>query len=150
MPKSRLLIWPQLLLALLLAACASGQATPQQSDEDAKRFSPPAPEKGALYLYRPGYLVFPKAVDVAIVGGASGQLGPNNYIRLEGPPGQVEIDCKVGDKTGAAQVQIANGQIRYVEVSMVVGWWSPGCEVAEAPPDKAQAAIMNAKRVEPQ
>ena len=91
-----------------------------------------------------------RSVDVAIVGGATAELAPNSYIRLEGPPGPVEVDCKVGDRTAAGQVQIADGQIRFVEVSMTMGWWTPGCEVAEVPPDKGQAAVLIAKRIEPQ
>ena len=148
--RRRRSIWLPLLSTLALAACAGGTPAPQQADQDAKRFGPPAPDKGALYIYRPGWLVLAKAVDVAIVGGATAQLGSNNYIRLEGPSGQVEVDCRIGAKNGAAQVQIAEGQIRYVEVSVTMGWWTPGCEVAEVPPDKGQAAVLIAKRVEPQ
>jgi hypothetical protein len=138
------------LPVLLLAACAGGPPAPQQADQEAKAFGPPAPDKGALYIYRPGWLGLAKAIDVTVVGGATAQLGSNNYLRLEGPPGPVEIDCRMGDKNGAAQVQIADGQIRYVEVSVTMGWWTPGCDVAEVPPDKGQSAVLIAKRIEPQ
>ncbi len=139
-----------LLLLLTLGACAGGPAAPPQADQEAKRFDPPAPDKGALYIYRPGWFGLARSVDVAIVGGATAELGPNSYIRLEGPPGPLEVDCKVGDRTAAGQVPIADGQIRFVEVSMTMGWWTPGCEVAEVPPDKGQAAVLIAKRIEPQ
>ena len=58
------------------------------------------------------------AVDVALVGGATAQLGSNTFIRLEGPPGPIEIDCRIGDNNAARQVEIQDGQTRYVEVSM--------------------------------
>jgi hypothetical protein len=140
-----------LLVSLLaLGACASGPVAPPQADQEAKRFDQPAPDKGALYIYRPGYLGMAKAVDVAIVGGATAQLGSNTYIRLEGPPGPVEIDCKVGDNNASRQVEIQDGQTRYVEVSMTIGWWQPGCEVAEVPASQGQPAVLAAKRLEPQ
>ena len=74
----------------------------------------------------------------------------NTYLRLEGPPGPVEVDCKVGDKTGGGQVQIGEGRTRYVEVSMKVGLMLPGCEVAEVPPEQGQAAVRGSRRVAPQ
>ena len=137
-------------LLFVLGACASGPMAPPQADQEAKRFDQPAPDKGALYIYRPGWLGLAKAVDVALVGGATAQLGSNTYIRLEGPPGPVEIDCRVGDNKAGRQVEIQDGQTRYVEVSMTIGWWLPGCEIAEVPPDQGRAAVLAAKRVEPQ
>ena len=141
-----LLLAPQ----FLLAACANVPMAPQQADQEAKRFDQPAPEKGALYIYRTGWMGVAKPIDIAIVGGANAQLGSYTYLRLEGPPGPVEVDCRVGDKSGAGQVQIADGQTRYVEVSMKVGLWTPGCEVAEVAPDQGRAAVQGSKRVEPQ
>jgi hypothetical protein len=137
-------------LLFMLGACASGPIAPPQADQDAKRFDQPALDKGALYIYRPGWLGLAKAVDVALVGGATAQLGSNTYIRLDGPPGRVEIDCRVGDNKAGRQVEIQDGQTRYVEVSMTIGWWLPGCEIAEVPPDQGRAAVLAAKRVEPQ
>jgi len=139
-----------LSLLFMLGACASGPMAPSQADQEAKRFDQPARDKGALYIYRPGWLGLAQAVDVALVGGATAQLGSNTYVRLEGPPGPVEIDCKIGDKTGAGQVEIRDGQTRFVEVSVKVGWWTPGCEIAEVPPDQGRAAVLASKRVEPQ
>jgi hypothetical protein len=139
-----------LSLLFMLGACASGPTAPPQADQEAKRFDQPAPDKGALYIYRPGWLGLAKAVDVALVGGATAQLGSNTYIRLEGPPGPVEIDCRVGNNNAAHQVEIQDGQTRYVEVSMTIGWWLPGCEIAEVPPDQGRAAVLASKRVEPQ
>ncbi len=137
-------------LLLLLAGCAGSPSAPPQADQEAKRFDRPAPDKGALYVYRSGLLGMARPIDVSLVGGSSAQLGYNTFIRVEGPPGPVEIGCKIGDKTGNGQVQVDNGQTRFVEVTMTVGLWTPGCEVAEVPPDQGQAAVRLARRVEPQ
>ena len=139
-----------LSLLLALGACANVPMAPPQADQDAKRFDQPAPDKGALYIYRTGLMGIAMPIDVALVGGASAQLASNTYLRLEGPPGPVEVDCRVGDKNGAGQVQIADGQTRYVEVSIKVGLWTPGCEVAEVAPDQGRAAVMRSRRVEAQ
>jgi hypothetical protein len=146
-PSSWLLL---LLSVLMLGACGGSTMAPQQADLEAKQFPPPAPGKGALYLYRSGWLGAAYAIDVSLVGGASAKLGPNRYIRIEGPPGPVEVGCRIGDKTGAAQIQIPDGQIRYVGAEVTLGWWSPGCEVEEVPPDKGQTAVRTGFRVEPQ
>jgi len=139
-----------LSLLFVLGACANVPMAPPQADQDAKRFDQPAPDKGALYIYRSGWIGVAKPIDVAIVGGATAQLNSNTYLRLEGPAGPVEIGCRVGDNNGARQVEIQDGQTRFVEVSMKITLWQPGCEIAEVPLNQGQAAVLGSKRVEPQ
>jgi hypothetical protein len=134
--------------ALLVGGCAQVPTASPQADQMAKAFPPPEPGKGALYVYRSGLMGLARPIDVQIVGGRTAQLASNSYLRLEGPPGPVEIDCKVGDKTGAGRVEIGEGRTRFVEVSMKVGLLLPGCEVAEVSPDQGQAAVRGGKRVE--
>lgn len=135
---------------LLLGACGASPSAPQQADLEAKQFPAPAPDKGALYVYRSSWLGAARALDVGIVGGATAELAPNTYIRIEGPPGPVEVGCKVGEKTGTGQVQVGDGQTRFVETSMTMGWWTPGCEIAEVSPDRGRAAVLAGRRLEPQ
>ena len=60
-----------------------------------------------------------------------------------------DIACKVAGNTTNGQVQIQDGQTRFVEVSMN-GWgWTPTCEVAEVSPDRGQTAVRTSRRVEP-
>jgi hypothetical protein len=133
--------------ALVLAGCAQGPMADPQADQMAKAFPPPAPGKGALYVYRTGYMGVARTIDVQVVGGRTAQLSSYSYLRLEGPPGPIEVDCKLGDKTGAGQVMIEPGGTRYVEVSMKVGALMPGCEVAEVSAQQGQSAVLNSKRV---
>lgn len=136
-----------LLLLVTLGACATVPMASTQEDQEAKRFDRPAPDKGALYIYRSGWMGSARAIDVAIVGGATAELATNTYLRLEGPPGAIGIDCRYGDKTSGGQVQITDGQTRYVEVSVKVGLWMPGCEIAEVSPDQGRAAVLASRRV---
>jgi hypothetical protein len=137
-------------VALLLPGCAQVPMANPQADQTAKAFAPPEPGRGALYVYRSGVMGFARPIDVAIVGGRTAQLGYNTYVRLDGPPGPIAVDCKVGDNTGARQLEISEGRTRYVEVSMKIGVLLPGCEVAEMSPDQGQAAVRGSRRVEVQ
>ena len=136
-------------LMLMVAACGGSPSAPPQADQQAKLFEPPQPSRGALYVYRSGLMGAMRPVDVSLAGGASAQLGYHTFIRVEGPPGPIDLACKVGDNTTNSQIQIQDGQIRFVEVSMRAGLWTPSCDVAEVPPDQGQAAVRSYRRVEP-
>lgn len=133
--------------ALLTAGCAQVPMAEPQADQMAKAFPTPEPGRGALYVYRSSFMGVARPIDVAVVGGATAQLATGTYMRLEGPPGPVGIDCRVGDKTGSGQVQMDEGRTRYVEVSMKVGMLLPSCEVAEVGPQDGQQAVRGGRRV---
>lgn len=137
-----------LFLMLASAACASVPMANPQDDQQAKRFDRPAQDKGALYVYRQGWMAFSKPVEVGIVGGANAQLASNTYLRLEGPPGPIEIGCRSGNSTASRQVDIVAGETRYVEVAMQSGLWGASCSVDEASPDRGEAAVLAGKRVD--
>jgi len=137
-------------VALVLAGCAQVPMANPQADQMAKAFPPPEPGKGALYVYRTGVMGIARSIDVQVVGGRTAQLASNTYLRLDGPAGPIEVDCKVGDKTGARQLEITEGRTRYLEVSMTIGVLVPGCEVAEVPPEQGQAAVRGSRRVDMQ
>jgi len=118
-----------LAAALLVSACAQAPMADPQADQAAKAFPPPEPGRGALYVYRTGLMGLARPIDVQVVGGRTAQLVSNSYLRLEGPPGPIEVDT------------------RYVEASMKIGVLLPGCELAEVPPEQGQAAVRGSKRV---
>ena len=91
-------------VALVLPGCAQVPMADPQADQTAKAFPTPEPGRGALYVYRTGYMGIARSIDVQVVGGRTAQLASNTYLRLEGPPGPIEVDCKVGDKTGALKL----------------------------------------------
>ena len=136
-------------LLLAAAACANVPLADPQQDAEAKRFEQPARDNGALYVYRAGLMGLARPIDIDIAGGASAELVSNTYLRLEGPPGPVDLSCKVGDKQGGQQITIEPGRTRYLEVSMKVGLTLPGCDIVEVSPDQGQAAVRNARRVNP-
>jgi hypothetical protein len=137
-----------LCVLVVAGACSGSPSAPSAADQEAKRFDPPTPAKGALYVYRSGLMGAMRPLDVSLAGGASARLGYNTFIRVEAPPGPFDIACKVGDSTANSQVQIQDGRTGFVEVSMTAGLWTPGCAVAEVPADRGQAAVRAARRVE--
>jgi hypothetical protein len=139
-----------LCVLVVVGACAGSPSAPSVADQEAKRFEAPAPAKGALYVYRAGLMGAMRPLDVSLAGGASARLGYNTFIRVEGPPGPVDIACKVGDSTANSQIQMQDGQTGFVEVSMKAGLWTPSCELAEVPADRGQAAVRAARRVDVQ
>jgi hypothetical protein len=148
--KSLMLALPlAALLAPLLAlgGCAKVPMADPQADQQAKLFERPDPDRGALYIYRRGWFGIARSLDVGIVNGANAKLASNTYVRVDGPPGQIEVGCAAGDYKSSAQVEIAPGRVTYVQASMTAGFWGPHCEVAEVPPDQGQAAVRGSKRV---
>lgn len=147
----RAMIRASVPLALVLAAtaCANVPVADPQQDAEAKRFDSPPPGSGALYIYRSELMGFARPIDISIAGGASAALGSKTYLRLEGPPGPVDIACRVGDRQGQQEVMIEPGRTRFVEASMKVGMLMPDCQLTEVSPDQGRAAVLAAKRVNP-
>ena len=137
-----------LLPLMVLAACAASPTASPQLNQEGKQFLQPSPDRGALYVYREGWMGIARPVDVVVAGGAQARLGHNTYLRVDGPPGPLEVACKAGDGTSTRQIDVQPGQTRYVAVSMSAGLWGPGCEVAEVSPDQGQSAIRGARRIE--
>ena len=135
-------------LLLALGACANPPMTSPQEDLSAKQFSPPAYGKGALYIYRTGLMAFALPVDVSVVGGAQAQLNRNNYLRVEGPPGPIEVACRMGTTSQSHQVSIAAGEVRFVEVTANAGLMGPTCSVGEVARGRGEEAVRGSRRVE--
>jgi len=136
-----------LSLLLTLAACASVPMADPQSDQAAKQFERPDGDRGAVYIYRTGLFGVARPLDVGITNGVNAKLASNTYLRVDGPPGPIEVGCAAGDYKNSAQVEIAPGRVTYVQASMTLGLLGPHCEVAEVPPDQGQAAVRASKRV---
>ena len=105
-------------LALTLAACTDVPLAPRGLDETAKRFDPPPPGLGALYVVREGSFVS-APVALLVDRRRIGALGYDTYFRLELPPGDHAVrvqDLDNGQQLAATNVQLAVGDIRFVSV----------------------------------
>jgi len=107
-----------ILAALALAACADVPLASRGLDEAAKRFEPPPPGLGALYVVREGSFVS-APVALLVDRRRIGALGYDTYFRLELPPGGHAVrvqDLDSGQQLAATNVQLAVGDIRFVSV----------------------------------
>jgi hypothetical protein len=139
---------PMLLApALGLSACAPVPMADPQADQEAKQFVQPEGDRGAVYIYRSGLFGLARPLDVGITNGINAKLPYNSFLRVDGPPGPVEVGCAAGDYRNSTQVAISPGRVTYVQATMTMGLLGPHCEVAEVSPDQGQAAVRSSKRV---
>jgi hypothetical protein len=136
-----------LSLLLTLGGCANVPMADPQADQEAKQFVRPDGDRGAVYIYRSGLFGLARPLDVGITNGINARLPYNSYLRVDGPPGQIEVGCAAGDYRRSTQVDVAPGRVAFVEASMTMGLWGPHCNVSEVPPDQGQAAVRSSKRV---
>ena len=66
-------------------------------------------EASALEPAQP-YIFFGGEIQSRVAGGVSAELATNTYLRLEGPPGPVDLSCKIGDNQGGRQIAIEPGR----------------------------------------
>jgi hypothetical protein len=108
-----------ILMALALVACSSDvPLAPLGLDEAAKRFDPPPPGLGALYVIREGTFVS-APVALLIDRRRIGLLGYDTFFRLELPPGDHAVrvqELDSGQQLAATTVQLGAGDIRFVSV----------------------------------
>jgi len=138
-----------LSLSLLLAAggCANVPMADPQADQEAKQFVQPDGDRGAIYVYRSGLFGLARPLDVGITNGVNAKLPYNSYLRVDGPPGPIEVGCAAGDYRKSTQVDVAPGRVAFVEASMTMGLLGPHCDVSQVPSDQGQAAVRSSKRV---
>lgn len=143
-----------ILLAGLLAGCASVPMTGPTADADGKRFDPPPPGLSALYLYRSSLLGSELAFNIADNGQPIGTLANKTWIRVEVAPGQHVITCIAPSHAPltqtpaqAATVDLAPGETRFLEVDVWPGLpLNPRCQATEVSPDQGRAAVSGGNR----
>jgi hypothetical protein len=135
-------------LLLTLGACANVPMADPQSDQQAKQFLQPEGDRGAVYIYRSGLFGLAKPLDVGITNGVNAKLPYNSFLRVDGPPGPLEVGCATGDYRKSTQVDVAPGRVTFVEASMTMGnGFTPHCNVTEVSSDQGEAAVRSSKRV---
>jgi len=143
-----------LLMIFVLVGCEAVPKASTEADQRAKRFEPPPPNLGAIYVYRPDPKSLLWGVRIAFIGGIttelSTQLPSGTFLRFESQPGLAEISCFTTALRDRHDIEVNAGQIRYFETRVYFGDFSPYCLVREVPADSAQATILAMTRVEVQ
>jgi hypothetical protein len=115
------LLW-SIAVALILAACTSVPLAPREADAAAKRFEPPRPGLGALYIVREGYMISDE-IAVLVDQRRVGTLAYDTYLRFDLPPGQHDVraeNIESRQLLAVTNVQLAAGEMRFVTIANAV------------------------------
>ena len=138
-----------LLLLLATAACDFAPKTSPQEDAAAKLFEPAPANVGVLYIYRQGDYAKFWGVAIRLVGGTRTELPNGTFLRLDMPPGLSELTCSTAGLIDRQPLDVVAGTVRYFEVVVRPGMYSPYCLVGEVSAEQAQPRIRTKQRVEP-
>lgn len=132
------------VLMLGLAACQGSNVAmaPPGQDIAGKQFAPPPPGMGAVYFFNPS--TASPVLNVTANGQEIGRLGTQTWMRTELAAGPYTMRCRGGGSANALQMNIAPGNIRYVDVQMLPGQYV--CSIRETDPGLGQSAVMNGSR----
>lgn len=83
-------------------------------------------------------------LNVTANGHEIGRLGTQTWMRTELAAGPYTLRCRGGRSANAINMEIAPGNIRYVDVQMLPGQYV--CTIRETDPGSGQAAVMNGSR----
>ncbi len=132
------------VLMLGLAACQGSNVAmaPPSQDIAGKQFAPPPPGMGAVYFFNPS--TASPVLNVTANGQEIGRLGTQTWVRTELAAGPYTMRCRGGGSANALSMNIAPGNIRYVDVQMLPGQYV--CSIRETDPGSGQSAVMNGSR----
>lgn len=131
--------------ALLLAACATAPLAPADADRKGRSFRA-LPQQAALYIYRESILGAATSVSVELGQQKLGRLTADTWMRLDLDPAQYTVRCTTMENADTAVVDLAAGQVRFLEVAMRVGWTWPRCAVVETDASEGQSAVLSGRR----
>lgn len=132
------------LLLLALAACQSSSVAmaPPGQDAAGKQFNQPPPGTAAVYFYNPA--AASPVLNVAVDGLNIGQLGTQTWMRAEINAGHHVFRCRGGDSGNSIWLNLAPGQIRFIDVQMLPGQYV--CTIRETSPEAGRAGVLNGGR----
>ena len=132
------------LLLLAIAACQSSSVAmaPPGQDAAGKQFNPPPPGTAAVYFYNPA--AAGPVLNVAVDGLNIGRLGTQTWMRAEINAGHHVFRCRGGDSGNSIWLNLAPGQIRFIDVQMLPGQYV--CTIRETSPEAGRAGVLNGGR----
>ena len=135
------------LIALTMSACATLPRMDEAENTAGKRFEPVL-ERGVLYVYRESPFGFAVVLPTSIDGRMIGSLGSDTWYRLEVAPGSHEIACHA-ENTGRMTLDVAAGEVRFVEVAIQMGFIQPRCRVFAPSDEVGRKSVLGGKRLRP-
>jgi len=136
---------------MALAGCTAPvpMASPE-ANAAGQSFQPPPPGQAALYIFREGRFNAAYLLTAWVGQRQLGQLGADTWFRIDAEPGAQSLRCTTSESSELLQVQLAPGEIRYVEIAARLGWSVPRCAISEVSREQGQAAVRKGQRALPQ
>jgi hypothetical protein len=131
--------------AVLVSACATTPLASVDADRQGKTFQA-LPQQAALYIYRESIFGAATSVSVELDHQPLGRLTADTWMRLDLRPARYTVRCATMENSDAAVVDLAAGQVRFLEVAMRVGWTWPRCAVVEADASEGRSAVLSGRR----
>ena len=119
---------------------------PSDADIQAKQFQPPSAGQATLYVFREGILGAAIALNASLGQRMLGQLGPDNYFRVDILPGDYDMRCSSTENSRSTTVRIATGETRFVEIAPRFGFVVARCAISEVTEEQGRSAIAHGKR----
>lgn len=113
--KRLFLLIPLALMAIIMInSCASTSKASADHSEDAKKFEK-HPEKGVVYLYRPGRAVGAAASSqIKINGIDAGGTGPGTFFRWELTPGTYAFSAFTTESSAVVEVDVEANELYFI------------------------------------
>jgi hypothetical protein len=136
---------PILVMAFLLASCASTSKAPASKSDEAKRFETPS-DRGTVYLYRTGRALNAAAQLMVKVNSIdAGGTGPGTFFRWELKPGIYTFSSSTGESSAAVQLDVQVGQVYFIRQDARVGVQTGRVSMKEVDSKKGQNEVQNCK-----
>ena len=140
------ILLPLALLAILMVnSCASTSKATEDSSQAAKQFEK-HPEKGVVYLYRPGRAVGAAASSqIKINGIDAGGTGPGTFFRWELTPGNYAFSAFTTESSAVVEVDVKAGEHYFIRQDERLGISSGRVTVVIQDEATGKAGVNNCK-----
>ena len=106
---------------LFATSCASTAGASSEKSEAAKEFNK-VPDKGVVYLYRPGrFVAAAVSTPIKVNGQNAGGTGPGTFFRWELKPGTYVFSAQTGESSAAVEIEVKAGEHYFVMQSEHIG-----------------------------
>lgn len=118
---SALLLVPILVVSIMTISCASTSKASEEKSTAAKEFKT-HPEKGVVYLYRPGRaLAAAVSTQIKINGIDAGGTGPGTFFRWELTPGTYAFSAFTTESSTVIEVDVKANEHYFIRQDERIG-----------------------------
>lgn len=118
---SALIFVPLLVISLMTISCASTSKATEEKSTSAKKFEK-HPEKGVVYLYRPGRAVGAAvSTQIRVNGLDAGGTGPGTFLRWELTPDIYTFSCFSSESSAVVEIDVKEDEHYFLRQDERIG-----------------------------